>query len=305
MRVAAVDCGTNSIRLLIADVDSSGLTDVSRTMRIVRLGEGVDVTGRLSSEAMQRTWDAVEDYAEQIRGAGAVATRMVATSASRDADNAPEFVEGVLQRLGTAPEVISGQEEAQLSFLGARSVIEVPGTVAVVDIGGGSTEFVVGADDVHAAVSVDIGCVRMFERHLHSDPPTPAEVAAATSDIDTAIARAIGTTGFNTAGALIGLAGSVTTVAALALGLEEYDSAVINGSRISASAVHDITMDLLGSTHAVRADSPVMHPGRADVIAGGALVLDRILSEGGFDEVIASEHDILDGIALSLARGRQ
>lgn len=302
MRVAAIDCGTNSIRLLIADVEAGEVRDVTRVMRVVRLGEGVDVSGRLSQAAMMRTWAGVEDYAEQIRASGAQRVQMVATSASRDADNSDEFVAGVVQRLGQAPEVISGAEEAHLSFLGARSVLDLPGEALVVDIGGGSTEFVVGARDVRAAFSVNIGCVRMTERHLRDDPPTPAQIVAATTDIDAAIEQARGATGFESAEHLIGLAGSVTTVAALALDLPEYDSVRIHGSRITAADVHRVTMGMLGATRAQRAAEPVMHPGRVDVIGGGALVLDRIMHAGGFGEVVVSEHDILDGIAISLAQ---
>lgn len=305
MRVAAIDCGTNSIRLLIADVDGGRLTDVARVMRVVRLGEGVDVSGSLSPAAIERTWEAVADYAEQIRDAGAHEVRMVATSASRDADNAGTFVEGVVARLGVLPEVISGDEEAALSFAGAVSVLDVPGSVAVVDIGGGSTEFVVGDAGVGASVSENVGCVRMTERHLRTDPPTPAEIAAATADIDAAVLHAKTTTRFDTADQIVGLAGSVTTVAALAMGLPQYDSARIHGSRISAHQVHEVTTQMLAATRAQRAAEPVMHPGRVDVIGGGALVLDRILVLGGFGEVIVSEHDILDGIALSLAEGAE
>ena len=305
MRVAAIACGTNSIRLLIADVDGGGLTDVVRVMKVVRLGEGVDVSGSLSPAAIERTWDAVSDYAAQIRAAGAQAVRMVATSASRDADNADVFVDGVLARLGEVPEVISGDEEAALSFAGAVSVLDVPGRVAVVDIGGGSTEFVVGDSRVGASVSENVGCVRMTERHLRTDPPTPAEIDAATTDIDAAVSHAMAVTGFDTAERIVGLAGSVTTVAALAMGLPEYDSARIHGSRISAREVHEVTAQMLAATRTQRAAEPVMHPGRVDVIGGGALVLDRILTLGGFDEVIVSEHDILDGIALSLAARAQ
>lgn len=305
MRVAAIDCGTNSIRLLIADVDAGRVTDVARVMTVVRLGQGVDVTGMLAPEAMQRTWDAVSDYAEQIRRSGADAVRMVATSASRDAGNADVFVAGVVERLGAAPEVISGEEEANLSFAGARSVIDVPGEVAVVDIGGGSTEFVVGEDRVRAATSVNIGCVRMTERHLRSDPPGDQQIAAAARDIDDAIGAALASTGFDRSDHLIGLAGSVTTVAALAMGLPAYDSAAIHGSRIDARQVREVTARMLAATRTERAAEPVMHPGRVDVIGGGALVLDRIMTLGGFSQVIVSEHDILDGIALSLASHTQ
>lgn len=302
MRVAAIDCGTNSIRLLIADVSEGTVSDVMRTMQVVQLGEGVDVTGRISDAAMRRTWAGVEQYAAAIEQAGAQRVRMVATSASRDAANAQDFVAGVVERLGQAPEVISGDEEAQLSFAGARSVLDLPGEALVVDIGGGSTEFVVGADTVDKACSVNIGCVRMTERHLRDDPPSATQIVAATADIDTAIEQARAATSFNEAQYLIGLAGSVTTVAALALGLPEYDSSRIHGSRISRDEVHRVTQQMLNATRAQRAAQPVMHPGRVDVIGGGALVLDRIMAAGGFGEVIVSEHDILDGIVLRLAQ---
>jgi exopolyphosphatase/guanosine-5'-triphosphate,3'-diphosphate pyrophosphatase len=291
--------------LLIADVVDGRVGDVVRVMQVVRLGEGVDVTGRLSAAAIERTWTAVADYAEQIRGAGVQAVRMVATSASRDADNAEEFVSGVVDRLGVAPEVISGHEEARLSFLGARSGLEVRGRVVVVDIGGGSTEFVVGVEDVQSAVSENIGCVRMTERHLRDDPPSAAQIAAATADIDRAVRDALASTGFDAADEIVGVAGSVTTVAALALGLPAYDSERIHASRISRQDVHAVTARMLAATRAQRAAEPVMHPGRVDVIGGGALVLDRILAAGGFREVIVSEHDILDGIALGLVTSAQ
>mgnify|MGYP003605774486 CR=1 FL=1 len=302
MRVAAIDCGTNSIRLLIADVDGGRVHDVSRVMKVVRLGEGVDVSGRLSPAALTRTWDAVSEYAAAIEASGAQRLRMVATSASRDAANADEFVAGVVARLGQAPEVISGDHEAELSFRGARSVLDLPGEVLVVDIGGGSTEFVVGDTDVRAALSVDMGCVRMTERHLRDDPPSAAQIRAATSDIDDAVESARAVTAFEHAEYFIGLAGSVTTVAALALGLPAYDSTRIHGSRISAADVHRVTQQMLAATRAQRAAEPVMHPGRVDVIGGGALVLDRIMAAGRFPEVIVSEHDILDGIVLELAQ---
>lgn len=301
MRVAAIDCGTNSIRLLIADVVGQQVQDVQRTMRVVRLGEGVDVSGRLSEAAIARTLTAVEDYTQTIRAAGVQRVRMVATSASRDASNADEFVAGVVDRLGQAPEVIDGDEEAALSFAGARSVLDVPGEALVVDIGGGSTEFVVGAERVESALSVNIGCVRMTERHLRDDPPSADQIRAATEDIDAAIERARQTTHFDRADHLIGLAGSVTTVAALAMELPEYDSSRIHGSRIPAAQVHEVTQRMLAAARAQRAAEPVMHPGRVDVIAGGALVLDRIVRAGGFEDVLVSEHDILDGIVLGLA----
>jgi len=311
MRVAAIDCGTNSLRLLVADVNrrAGTLSEVDRRMEIVRLGQGVDATGRLAEDALARTLQALTGYAGIVAAAGATAVRMVATSATRDAANAADFVAGVRGVLGIAPEVLSGDEEARLSFLGATLELAAgPGQdrppYLVADIGGGSTEFVLGDPArVTAAVSVDIGCVRMTERHLHGDPPAPAEVAAARADIDAAldvVAAKIPVTGART---LVGLAGSVTTVAALALGLDGYDAARIHHSRIGVGQVREQTARLLALPQADRARLAVMHPGRVDVIAGGALVLTAIMDRFGFGEVLVSEHDILDGIAWSLAAG--
>jgi exopolyphosphatase/guanosine-5'-triphosphate,3'-diphosphate pyrophosphatase len=310
MRVAAIDCGTNSIRLLIADIDPGRgqLSDLRRDMRIVRLGEGVDRTGRLSPAALDRTMAALGEYAEQIRRLAPEAVRMVATSATRDAENSQEFTNRVKEVLGVPPEVVTGDEEARLSFTGATAELTagLAGPCLVTDIGGGSTEFVLGdAAGVRAARSVDIGCVRMTERHLHGDPPSSAQIAAATADIDAALSDAEGSVfqGAVTAGGactLVGLAGSVTTIAGIALGLAEYDSRRIHHSRVSAAAVHEIAVRLLAMTRAQRAAIGVMHPGRADVIGGGALILDRIVTRFGFREVLVSEHDILDGIAWSL-----
>jgi exopolyphosphatase/guanosine-5'-triphosphate,3'-diphosphate pyrophosphatase len=316
-RVAAIDCGTNSLRLLVADVDpgTGRLTDVDRRMQIVRLGQGVDSTGRLAPEALERTLRALRGYAGLIEDLSAQAVRMVATSATRDAANAADFVQGVESVLGIEPEVLSGTDEAYLSFTGATAEFGArsgpPGPYLVVDIGGGSTEFVAGGGPATgagepagiSAASVDIGCVRLTERHLHSDPPRPAEISAAATDIDAAldvVAAAIPVTGART---LVGLAGSVTTVAGLALGLGEYDSARIHHARIPVEQVTAQTRRLLGQTRQERAALGVMHPGRADVIAGGAMVLERIMRRFGFADVLASEHDILDGIAWGLAAG--
>jgi len=303
-RVAAIDCGTNSIRLLVADVDTDAgtLVDLDRRMEIVRLGRGVDATGRLDDEALARTFAACDRYAEVLRDLGAQRVRVVATSASRDAENRDDFVSGVLARIGVEPEVVSGDEEARLSFLGAtRGLAGAEPPYLVVDIGGGSTEFVVGTDEPLAACSVDVGCVRLTERHLRDDPPTRAEIDAVVADADAAIALAGETVPFGEARTLVGLAGSVTTAAALALGLEEYDPARIHGARISAAAVAEVSDRLLASTHAERAAVAVIHPGRVDVLNAGILVLRRILDRTGLPEVLVSEHDILDGIALSLA----
>jgi exopolyphosphatase/guanosine-5'-triphosphate,3'-diphosphate pyrophosphatase len=305
-RVAAVDCGTNSIRLLIADVDPdrATLTDVDRLMEIVRLGQGVDTTGRLAPEALDRTLKALSGYAALIADRGAETVRMVATSATRDAANAGEFVRRVTEILGTGPEVLSGDEEARLSFLGATAELgpQVPSPYLVADIGGGSTEFVLGAGgEVRSALSVNIGCVRMTERHLQADPPSAAQITAATADIDAAIARAAAVVDATQARSLVGLAGSVTTVAGIALDLPGYDAERLHHARISAAQVHEVTTRLLGQTRAERGRIPVMHPGRIDVIGAGALILDRIMTRLGFAEVLVSEHDILDGIAWSIA----
>jgi exopolyphosphatase/guanosine-5'-triphosphate,3'-diphosphate pyrophosphatase len=438
VRVAAIDCGTNSLRLLIADIDVSRaeLADVDRRMEIVRLGQGVDATGRLAPEALARTFGVVGDYAEAIGRSGASMVRMVATSAIRDASNAAEFVRGVIDILGVAPEVVSGDQEAFLSFTGATAELGRPGQVRgdeagpgdrlgddglgrddgrprdsdrpggggrprgrgrpergdglrppylVVDIGGGSTEFVLGVGDQTgsepagsgpakatesgaagresvratdsgaagsepakatdsgaagsgpagsgpaggpparsgyargalagsgsgpgpvggrlAAVSMNIGCVRLTERHLHTDPPGAAEIQAATADIDAALSEVAAKIPVASAGTLVGLAGSVTTVTAIALGLPAYDPARTHHARIPAGRVHEVTLSLLGMTRAQRSAIGALHPGRVDVIGAGALILDRIMSRFGFAEMVASEHDILDGIAWSIVAG--
>jgi len=301
-RVAAVDCGTNSIRLLVADVIGETLTDVVRRMEIVRLGQGVDRTGRLAPEAIERTRLALDDYTAQLNYLGAERVRMVATSASRDAGNAADFRAMVLDTLGVTPDVITGDEEARLSFTGAvRGLAGAEPPYLVADIGGGSTELVLGTSTVDAARSVDVGCVRMTERHLHDDPPTAGQIAAAEKDIAEAITLARETVPVERARTFVGLAGSVTTVAALALELPAYDAAAIHHSRISYEQVATVTASLLAATRAERAALPVMHPGRVDVIGAGALVLRVLMEQVGADHVVASEHDILDGIAFSIA----
>lgn len=311
-RVAAIDCGTNSIRLLVADVhpETGELVDLDRRMTIVRLGQGVDRTGRLAPEALERTFAACREYAAVIKEHGAERLRFVATSASRDAENRDEFVRGVLDILGVEPEVITGDQEAEFSFTGATRELSGRDDLAkpflVVDIGGGSTEFVVGDAHVRAARSVDVGCVRMTERHLvhegHvSDPPTEAETASMRADIERALDLAEETVPLREARTLVGLAGSVTTLSAIHQDLPEYDSAAIHHSRIPCARVREITEWLLRSTHAERAAIPSMHPGRVDVIGAGALVLLSIMERVGAEEVVVSEHDILDGIAWSVA----
>ncbi|MGP3913945.1 Ppx/GppA family phosphatase [Nonomuraea sp. NBC_00507] len=315
MRVAAVDCGTNSVRLLIADVGDELIDDVDRRMEIVRLGQGVDRTGRLAPDALERTFKAMRTYRELIEREGAVATRVVATSATRDAANRQEFVDGVREIFGVEPEVVSGAEEAELSFVGATKGLlrlspetEVPQgplpPYLVVDIGGGSTEFVLGTEHAEAALSVDIGCVRLTERHLKDagDPPSAPALEAVVADIEAALDQVEAEVPVERAHTLVGLAGSVTTVAGVALDLPAYDPARIHHSRISAGQVHDVTRRLLAMTHGERAAVSVMHPGRVDVIGAGALILDRIVRRFAFSQVVVSEHDILDGIAWSLTR---
>jgi exopolyphosphatase/guanosine-5'-triphosphate,3'-diphosphate pyrophosphatase len=305
VRVAAIDCGTNSIRLLIADVDGpvgGGLTDVARRMEIVRLGEAVDRTGRLSEAALARTRTALLGYAAEIDELGVQHVRMCATSASRDASNAADFRDMVRGVLGVDPEVITGDEEARLSFAGALAGLAGEPPFLVVDIGGGSTEFVTGGTGVEQAISMDIGCVRMTERHLHSDPPRAAEITAAERDITAAVDAALAAVPGRSAATLVGLAGTVTTVTALALGLPAYDPGRIHHAEVSRDAVAKVTAELLAMTVAERLGLPVMHPGRADVIGAGALILRIILDRSGQSSVVASEHDILDGIAYSLAQ---
>ncbi|MFB8769375.1 Ppx/GppA phosphatase family protein [Nocardiopsis alba] len=323
--VAAIDCGTNSIRLLIADVvaldgDEVQVVDADRRMEIVRLGEGVDETGEFSAEALERTFEALRGYAEAIEAYGIPlgpdTVRMVATSATRDARNRQVFVDGVREIIGVEPEVVTGLDEAELSFVGATAELDAAAAEGeadqdfsppflVVDIGGGSTEFVLGGaseddDLVEASLSVDVGCVRMSERHLRSDPPSAEQIAAATADIDAALDEVEKIVPLREAGSVVCVAGTATTVAGIALDLPEYDSERIHHTRVSVSDLNRITDGLLRSTHAERAEIGVMHPGRVDVIGAGALVLSRVLERTGADHFTASEHDILDGVAWSL-----
>ncbi len=307
VRAAAIDCGTNSVRLLIADVDpaTGSAVDVLRDLRIVRLGEGVDRTGAFAPAALDRTFAACREYAEALAAAGWPPLRFVATSASRDVANREAFVAGVQAILGVVPDVISGEEEGALSFAGATAGLpsDARPPFLVVDIGGGSTEFVRGDGAASHRTSVDLGCVRMTERHLAADPPTPGQVAAATADIDAAIARAgaVVPLSLHEGGTLVGLAGTVTTVAAVALRLPGYDAARIHHSRVSAADVARISAELLGLTRAERLAMPVMVAGREDVIGAGSLVLDRIVRSTGAREVLVSEHDILDGVVQGIA----
>ncbi|KQV23962.1 MULTISPECIES: Ppx/GppA phosphatase family protein [unclassified Kitasatospora] len=307
-RVGAIDCGTNSIRLLVADLDpeTGEITDLDRRMVINRLGQDVDRTGRLAPEALERTFAACREYAAVLAeyGVGPDRLRFVATSASRDAENSAEYVAGVREILGVEPTVVSGDEEARLSFTGATKELtggQFPAPYLVFDLGGGSTEFVLGGQDVEAARSVDIGCVRLTERHFAgSELPELGQISRAKADVRAALDVAAEVVPLTAAATLVGLAGTVTTVAGIALELPAYDSEAIHHARLTVDQVREVAGRLLTMTHEQRAAIPVMHPGRVDVIGAGALVLLEIMERTGAAELVVSEHDILDGIAWSL-----
>ena len=302
-RVAAIDCGTNSIRLLIADITGGNFKEVLRTMEIVRLGQGVDQNKSFHPDAIARTLSAVEKFAQLIASKGVEKIRFCATSATRDASNRELFTNGVKKILGVEVEVIPGEQEAALSFIGAtKELSQSDGPFLVVDIGGGSTEFVFGSEKVEFAKSVNIGCVRMSERHLNLQPPTMAQIAEAIIDIDLAITQAAKVVPISQAKSLVAVAGTATTVAAAALKLEEYDRYLIHLSRISAPSVHQVAAMFQSMNKDQIAALGYMHPGRVDVITAGALVLSRIMAATGASEFIASESDILDGIAWSLSK---
>jgi len=316
VRVGAVDCGTNSIRLLVVEgvPGEAGLTDVTREMRIIRLGEGVDATGRLSDGALSRCRTALTDYAATMAELGVQSVRMVATSATRDARNKDEFFGMTAEVLGrhfpgAQAEVISGQTEAELTFAGGVSDLSpADGPFVVTDLGGGSTEIVVGElvrgeVKLLGARSLDVGCVRLTERVLHSDPPTEAEIAEARVVIAAALAEA-GDVPVGRAARWVGVAGTFTTMSALAQGLGEYDPARIHGSVISLERMRAECDRLVASSVTERRALGAMHPGRADVIGGGALVVqalcDVMAERAGLSELTVSEKDILDGIAMSV-----
>ena len=301
MRVAAIDCGTNSIRLLIADVESNKLREVVRDMEVVRLGQGVDKTGEFHPDAIARTLAAVDKYAAEIARRGVEKIRFCATSATRDATNRALFIYGVRERLGIDVEVITGVEEAELSFIGAIQELDPKsGPFLVVDIGGGSTEFVFGNTKVESAKSVNIGCVRMSERHFTGGDADPGQIAAAIEDIDEAIKQAAKIVPITQAKTLIAVAGTATTVAAAALDLPAYDRYAIHLSHIPAEKVHAISKTFLSMKREDREALGYMHPGRVDVIGAGSLVLSRIMLATGASEFVASESDSLDGMAWSL-----
>ena len=300
-RVAAIDCGTNSIRMLIADISGGKFKEVLRDMEIVRLGQGVDENKSFHPDAINRTLAAVEKFKNQLAGKGVEKIRFCATSATRDAANRDLFIDGVRQILGVEVEVIPGEEEARLSFNGAtKELLQSDAPFLVVDIGGGSTEFVYGNKEVEFAKSVDIGCVRMSERHLKSQPVEMSQVAQAIIDIDKAIAQAAAVVPISTAKTLVAVAGTATTIAAAALELETYDRYTIHLSRIPAEKVHKVSAAFQAMTKSEISNLGFMHPGRVDVITAGSLVLSRVMAATGATEFVASESDILDGMAWSL-----
>lgn len=320
--VAGIDCGTNSIRLKVSRVDENGVEDiVPRILRVVRLGQDVDKTRRFADEALERAYGAAREFADVLAEHPVDGIRFVATSATRDAENREEFENGIEKILGVRPEVIPGTEEADLSFLGATSIVhrEVEAPYLVVDLGGGSTELVLGGDgvtypstQVEAAFSMNIGSVRMTERHLKNDPPTEAQIAEAVDDIDAHIDEAFGTVPAGKARTIIGVSGTVTTMTALAMGLTEYDHTAVDGARCTLKDAYAVDDRFLRMPREERLTYKTIHPGRVDVVGGGALVWNRVLakvSEAAYadhgqriDSFMASEHGLLDGIVLDYGR---
>jgi len=301
-RLAAVDVGTNSTRLLVADVEGGRVVaEHAREMIITRLGKGVDRTGRFDPAALRRTLDALAGYGATCRRFGVQRRRVVATSATRDAGNRQALLDGVRALLGVDTEVLSGEAEAATAYRGATHDLPGEERTLVVDIGGGSTELILGTRLPEAMVSLDLGCVRLHERHLHTDPPTAAEVAALRADAAAGLARVTGTLDPASAERVVGVAGTITTVTAIGLGLDAYDPRRIHRSALGAAEIAAVAEKLAAMTVAERAAIPVMAKGREDVIAAGALLLDELVRTFGFRRVIASETDILDGVLLGLA----
>jgi exopolyphosphatase/guanosine-5'-triphosphate,3'-diphosphate pyrophosphatase len=302
-RVAAIDCGTNSIRLLISDIETSTntATDVCREMRIVRLGEGVDKTNAFSPRALERTFKAIDEYEEILLKHKVENLRFVATSATRDAQNKAMFIKGVIDRLRIVPEVIAGTEEAALSFDGAtrslRQKHKAP--FLIIDLGGGSTELVIGDQEPTGAYSMDVGCVRMTERHTPGGNPTKAQEEAIRTDVRNALKEAAKKVDWQKAQTIVGVAGTVTTVAAHILKLKTYDPEVLHGASISAQQISQTAQDFISLTPSQRAALPYMHEGRIEVITAGSIVLDEVMKAIGAQTLIASERDILDGVAWS------
>lgn len=297
MSGAAIDIGTNSVRLLVVDAEGR---ELERTMRMTRLGQGVDVTGVLAPEAIARTTAVLAEYAARLRGYGVTRLRAVATSAARDAQNGADFFDAAEAALGVRPELLSGDAEARLSFLGAtRGLPASDGPFLIIDLGGGSTEFVLGSDHPEQAISLQMGCVRMTERHLKSDPPTRAELSAVEHDVRRELERARAVIDVRRARSVVGLAGTVTALSAMQLGLTSYDATRTHHSRVTAEQIAELTERLARATIAERREM-LAEPARAEIIVGGALVLSTSMRELGLVELLVSEHDILDGLVASL-----
>jgi exopolyphosphatase/guanosine-5'-triphosphate,3'-diphosphate pyrophosphatase len=305
-RVGAVDIGTNSVRLLVADVDGTGaaarLEPVERHMRITRLGQGVDATRRLHPDAVARTLDVLREYGRRLEVLGATRVRAAATSAARDAANRTELFDAAAAVIGVEPELLSGEEEAALSFLGATAGLDEPAPFLVVDVGGGSTELVVGTERPEGSISLDIGCVRLTEQYLHGDPPAPEELSQAVSVVRDHLADVVREVpAVTTARTLVGVAGTVTTMAAVELGLAEYDPEVVHHFRLRRAAAEEVFRTLATEPAAQRRHNPGLEAGRVDVIVGGAVVVVSVLRHFDFPELLVSEADILDGLARSVA----
>jgi exopolyphosphatase/guanosine-5'-triphosphate,3'-diphosphate pyrophosphatase len=304
-RLAALDVGTNSTRLLVAEVEGDRLLrELAREMVITRLGRGVDRSHRFDPAALRRTVDVLDGYAATCARLGVADRRLIATSATRDAANRDEFLAAARRAVGVEPEVLTGEAEAAAAYLGATATLPAGERTLVVDIGGGSTELILGDGEPEAMISLDVGCVRLTERHLHGDPPSAAEVAALRADVDAHLERAAAALDPSSARRVVGVAGTVTTVTAIALGLDAYDPRRIHLAAVDAADIAATAEKLAAMRVADRAALPVMAPGREDVIAAGALLLDRLVHRFGFPQVIASERDILDGALLGLARRR-
>jgi exopolyphosphatase/guanosine-5'-triphosphate,3'-diphosphate pyrophosphatase len=302
MRVGVVDVGTNSVRVLIADGDGTTLRDVERHLAITRLGEGVDRDRLLGEKPLRRTVAAIAGYVELCRARRAEAIRLIATSAVRDAANRDGFIDAVRRATGIEPVILTGDQEARLGFLGATIDVDAPGPYLVVDIGGGSTELVRGTTEAERFISLDIGSVRLTERHIHNDPPKPDELDAVAADADPELEHAARALGEDRAGTMLGLAGTITTVCAIALGLKGYDRDAIHHSHLSIEQIGEVRARLAAMTSEERRALPAMPPGREDVIIAGVVILERVMHRFAFGECLVSETDILDGVALDVVR---
>ncbi len=302
MRVGIVDVGTNSVRLLVAEGNATRLTDLERQLVITRLGEGVDRDRTLGPEPLRRTVAAVAGYVEEARALHAEAIRIIATSAVRDASNREDFMQAVKRATDLDPVLLTGDQEAQVGFLGATIDVKEPGPYLVVDIGGGSTELVRGTTDAERFISLDIGSVRLTERHIHSDPPTDGEISDVANDADAHLETALSALGRDGARTMIGLAGTITTVAAIALDLQDYDRDAIHHSVLARAQIAAIRERLASMTSEQRRALPAMPKGREDVIVAGVVILERVTDRFGFGECLVSETDILDGVAIDVLR---